>query len=114
AEGLVRVSDAATFSAWLEQSEASIPGFGDMRMAVDSPSAQEDMGIPGAEHVLGTNVQTLGIDEPDMLKTDGEHIFYSSTSWRVFPMPIIRDIIDQPTDSVDDERLLPPELYQPT
>lgn len=30
-----------------------------------------------AERVSGTNVQVLSIDEPDIVKTDGENIFYS-------------------------------------
>lgn len=32
---------------------------------------------PTANRVSGTNVQVLAIDEPDIVKTDGTHIFYS-------------------------------------
>ena len=34
-----------------------------------------------ADRVSGTNVQVLGIDEPDIVKTDGSSIFFSHQSW---------------------------------
>jgi uncharacterized secreted protein with C-terminal beta-propeller domain len=33
------------------------------------------------ERVSGTNVQVTGIDEPDILKTDGKEIYFSSTAY---------------------------------
>ncbi|MEM5773192.1 MAG: beta-propeller domain-containing protein [Candidatus Aenigmatarchaeota archaeon] len=42
------------------------------------PLAEE---IP--ERVSTTNVQVAGIDEPDMVKTDGKNIYFSSQSYRI-------------------------------
>jgi len=39
-----------------------------------------------AERVSETNVQVTGIDEPDIVKTDGENIFVSSEGYFFYPM----------------------------
>ncbi len=40
----------------------------------------------GVERVSVTNVQFIGIDEPDIVKTDGRSIYYSQeTLWKKFP-----------------------------
>lgn len=44
----------------------------------DSASSGEDVGDGGAnDRVSGTNVQERGIDEPDVLKTNGQVVFYA-------------------------------------
>ncbi|MEA3248726.1 MAG: beta-propeller domain-containing protein [Patescibacteria group bacterium] len=65
-------------------------------MDMAAPSAiglgmKEDSEIGGAgvERFSETNVQVMGIDEPDILKTDGEEIYYSPQSGYYFPMPRI-------------------------
>lgn len=58
---------------------------------------QPAMGVPEfggggakAERVSETNVQVTGIDEPDIVKTDGKEIYYSQAGYyRYFPIPII-------------------------
>ncbi len=37
----------------------------------------------------GTNVQVAGIDEPDIVKTDGQSIFFSSENFYYYPRPIM-------------------------
>lgn len=38
----------------------------------------EETGAPSVDRVSETNVQVAGIDEPDVVKTDGQEIYYSS------------------------------------
>src|SRR3989304_6941822 len=49
-------------------------------------------GIP--ERVSETNVQVKGIDEPDILKTDGKSLFYSSEN-QYYPQPLRAIEMDQ-------------------
>jgi inhibitor of cysteine peptidase len=55
---------------------------GEMEMIVDDVMAFDlgevaGMGSVQTDRVSGTNVQVVGIDEPDVLKTDGQEIYYS-------------------------------------
>ncbi len=44
------------------------------------------------ERVSGTNVQVLGIDEPDIIKTNGAAIFFSPNwTWRSRPTPLLKE-----------------------
>ena len=47
-----------------------------MAAALATPSAQ----TPSTPSYTGTNVQVQGVDEPDIVKTDGTHLFVSTTS----------------------------------
>lgn len=70
-------------------------GFGSSNMRVIAPNvgmALDSKTIPTAEgvapeRVSETNVQVKGIDEPDILKTDGEDLFYSSEN-AYYPRPL--------------------------
>lgn len=53
------------------------PGFEGGGMLPPSPA------IPG--RVSETNIQVAGIDEPDILKTNGKEIYYSSESYQYYP-----------------------------
>ena len=46
-----------------------------------------DIGSP--QRISETNVQVKGIDEPDILKSDGENIYYSISFAGYYPMPAI-------------------------
>lgn len=49
-----------------------------------SPAVSESKNA--AERVSGTNTQVLGIDEPDIVKTDGKEIYLSRTGFFALPM----------------------------
>jgi len=88
------------FSTWIAAADAksqygSVNTFAargvmveEMAMDMAMPTAAQDgmsekelgMGGAGAERVSETNVQVAGIDEPDILKTDGQEIYYSPQS----------------------------------
>jgi len=62
-------------------------------------------GDGGSDSRVGTtNVQVEGVDEPDLVKTDGEHFYYSPES-RVVPMPVARG----PEPAVDERVIDEPE-----
>jgi inhibitor of cysteine peptidase len=66
-------------------------------------SAPAAVGGAAPDRVSGTNVQVAGIDEPDILKTDGNKIYFSGTSFRVVPfprsLPLIESIAPYPSYS---------------
>ncbi|MFA5136387.1 MAG: beta-propeller domain-containing protein [Patescibacteria group bacterium] len=80
------------------------------------------MGSDVAERVSQTNVQVLGIDEPDVIKTDGTNLFYS-TPYVYYrsgnPVPLMEKQSANPADVADmtvrsDEvpsvgRIMPPD-----
>ncbi len=51
-----------------------------------SQKASDGLGGGEPERVSETNVQVAGIDEPDIVKTDGEDIFFSSPQPEIVPM----------------------------
>lgn len=77
-------------------------------VSLNAPMAAgaESDGQSTAGRVSETNVQVAGIDEPDIVKTDGENIFVSLESrwygWRE-PMPMI---------AIENDMVIPPQ-YQP-
>ncbi|MDP1845176.1 MAG: beta-propeller domain-containing protein [Candidatus Moranbacteria bacterium] len=54
-----------------------------------SQKTADGRGGGGPERVSETNVQVAGIDEPDIVKTDGKEIYYSSPRSGI--MPLMRD-----------------------
>lgn len=91
-------ADAADFQEWLEKAGVTEVGYGTMRRnvmveAVAAPTMGMDLGLDSAtaiglgagekafdgepERYSETNVQVAGIDEPDIVKTDGKEIYYS-------------------------------------
>lgn len=61
---------------------------------------------PSPDRISETNVQVSGIDEPDILKTDGVNVFFANTFGGVYPMPFIDRGI-----SVEEDRLIPNPTY---
>ncbi len=107
---LARFTDANEFSEWLVDADAKAEQYGysggvvrgmpmfeaDMGLELSAPTgmglgAADEAGTGGAgvERYSETNVQVVGIDEPDILKTDGEELYYSPQSGYYFPMPLL-------------------------
>jgi len=94
-ENIKKFASEEEFKAYLEESSVEYYteelGFGGGRMpmieegfALEAPAkGMEEQGVP--ERVSETNVQVAGIDEPDIVKTDGKEIYFSpgrSYYWR--------------------------------
>jgi len=96
-----KFSSEEDFKAYLQEAQL---GYGDFLGGADRvPSWTEvqpgEIAIPSAlketgdgmggggepERVSTTNVQVLGIDEPDIVKTDGKEIYFSSTGYYLEP-----------------------------
>jgi len=101
--GVAKFADAAEFKDWLAKAGAASDNFGAgmMRSGMMAESASvpmmaapsvgglgmdsgADFGLKAGEASVGdpgryseTNVQVAGIDEPDIVKTDGKEIYYS-------------------------------------
>jgi len=92
------------FKNYLTESEDFYGGWGVFGvrggMAFDTAMAEPTMAPQAkeasAERVSETNVQVLGIDEPDIVKTNGKEIFYSNSYnyWYAEPMDFVaRDMV---------------------
>lgn len=70
--------------------------------------APEAMG--GADRVSETNVQVVGIDEPDIVKTDGEDIYFSnySSNYNYRPMLDGREMMPMYKSEIDVLKAWPP------
>lgn len=106
------------FKEYLKAGEAEADGGNLMmrgRMSADvfeevgmaAPQAMKDtmaQGSEGGERVSDTNVQVAGIDEPDILKTDGKSLFFSGRQhvFRSVPEPMIEPMM------VDEETVVAP------
>lgn len=112
--GFVKFKSEDEFNKYLSQASQGYFGMGTLgdtreTMALEAPmpSASKDINVGGAttpDRVSETNVQVSGIDEPDILKTDGKEIYYSPTSM-YYAKPIImeREI---------GGGIMPPDYYQ--
>src|SRR4030043_1684152 len=109
-----KFSSEAEFKEYLSKSTSSSNYFG-------SFSAQRNIGLPLSEgfgesvvpggtlktdmpavpeRVSETNVQVYGIDEPDIVKTDGVNIYFSNTFGRTYPLNVIDMGISQEEDGM--------------
>lgn len=75
--------DADDFTSYIHNSEAERnesrvqEGFANQKGLVESPALPTVGTADTANRIIGTNVQVAGIDEPDIVKTDGEQIYVS-------------------------------------
>ena len=86
---------------------------GGLKTAMPPVSLMEGIGGGGEapERVSETTVQVQGIDEPDIVKTDGKEIYFSrSSSWRFWEGPIIqeRSIYPEPQAKTSIIKAFPP------
>lgn len=107
------------FKDYLAKAETQVgSSFGGIAMMDTTFQALEmtpsmDAAIEGAPRVSETNVQVAGIDEPDIVKTDGASIFLSSqfgniSPTRGIPLPLIE------TDIISEQFLPPPTSTRST
>lgn len=61
------------------------------------------------KRVSETNVQVGGIDEPDVVKTDGTNIYFSSQNFVYFDTPVKPLVLDRGTESI----AVPPIYQEP-
>lgn len=103
-EGVEKFSSEEDFKVYLQEAELGyLGGWGGMAMdggmARPVPLALQELEfeVKGAlpERVSETTVQVLGIDEPDIVKTDGKEIYFSSGKsyyqtrfWEIVPPKI--------------------------
>ncbi|MDP3963307.1 MAG: beta-propeller domain-containing protein [bacterium] len=118
--GLKKFASEEEFSAYL--SDAAENAFGLLGGSFLSGSAAIDPGVPavptmtgmneiadgiggggGASRVSQTNVQVRGIDEPDIVKTDGKHIYYARLANHFgYPRPLFFQADPQSAPSFSD------------
>lgn len=79
-EGIDKFTSEQEFKSYLEEAQLSAGTYMGVEMPSVSPEVQIEAEGKGAapERVSGTTVQVPGIDEPDIVKTDGEQIYLSS------------------------------------
>lgn len=109
---LSRFESEADFKAFIQrgQESAQFYGFGGIATGALEATAQ-DLAAPGfspgakneqgAGRVSETNVQVRGIDEPDIVKTDGKNIYLSSQFYNIY--------FSQSAGIVEDRAILPPQ-----
>ncbi|MBU4331621.1 beta-propeller domain-containing protein [Patescibacteria group bacterium] len=124
-EGLKLFSSEQEFKEYVQASELAYSGGfawgGGMRsemMAIDmeageaamapaasfSDNAQKNL-VSTPDRVSETNVQVLGIDEPDIVKTDGNQIYFSKEQVYGWREPMMMEIME-------DRKIMPPSESQ--
>lgn len=103
---LKRFANAEEFQAYVSENSQDMGGFfgvGVMEQTLAAPRAavtniagnmaQDKMeSAPSApDRFSTTNVQVQGIDEPDIVKTNGREIFLSTLQWWYSPLPFLRE-----------------------
>ncbi len=58
-------------------------------------STRENASLTTPQRVSETTVQIAGVDEPDIVKTDGKNIYYSKANWFSIMEPMVRAIEDR-------------------
>ncbi len=69
---------------------AGVVGMAAPTMAVAEQAADTDTKSAAPTRVSETTVQVAGIDEPDIVKTDGQNIYVSKQGWYGGSMPMVR------------------------
>lgn len=98
----------------------SLFGFGGFATgaARDLALPETNLGAPvaldEAKRVSQTNVQVAGLDEPDIVKTDGKNIYFSSQNYAVYSRPV-EPLPVQEKFGLDSSLLppVPPDFYSP-
>ena len=94
--GYKKAGSEATFKKYLAENNNFNRGIRTQALGMDQAekSVSNSLATPSSapQRVSETTVQIAGVDEPDIVKTDGENIFYSRNSWYGRPiMPMVRN-----------------------
>jgi len=84
--------NAGYFGFGALEDRATLPTFGsslDLN-AIGAP-AMEKQTADTVDRYSQTNVQVEGIDEPDIVKTDGKNIYFSGSGYLGTPVPLLRE-----------------------
>jgi inhibitor of cysteine peptidase len=95
--GVANFMSAADFEAYLQSNSEYTGGYYNTPSAGVGAGLAESAPMPtsankdiyasvqdGSDRVSGTNVQVIGIDEPDIVKTDGMNIFFSREDYSYY------------------------------
>ena len=72
--------------------EVAVDALADRAVGLGSPSSMPLKSAP--ERISQTNVQVVDIDEPDVVKTDGQEIYLSDDSYYYYGVPEIRPLLE--------------------
>ncbi len=116
----IKFKSESEFKEYLTKSQTlSNYGFGGVALRQMNPTLEESAndtkatapaptaGAPAPDRVSGTNVQVAGIDEPDILKTNGKEIYLSLENYYFYGRPMPMD------SSIDRPGIAMPEIYPP-
>ena len=104
--GFVAFESAEDFFSYIEKSDGLSYGGGAVRTlafptadvftegSTAAPLSKDGAGAIAPDRVSETNVQVVGIDEPDIVKTDGTHIYYSSQLLHSFSLLLKDSVTD--------------------
>jgi uncharacterized secreted protein with C-terminal beta-propeller domain len=101
------IAESQTSSAYLGLPALQTNGSPELMRTFDANQKLESASGGGAERVSQTNVQVKGIDEPDIVKTDGKNIYFSKESY-LFNEPML----DRPFSIGIESRIIPPPQQQ--
>ena len=82
---------------------------GDLRVGQPVPESAGEDGGSSPNRIAGSNVQVAGLDEPDIVKTDGGHFYYSPAR-NYYPVPIEPRPIQPPVEPpARGDAVMPPD-----
>ncbi len=88
-------------------SDISRPAMGEIALDNSQGLGSAPSASPEANRISETNVQVVGIDEPDIVKTDGKNIFFSQENNGIMPYYDAAQIAPMPT-----AKIMPPRQSQ--
>ncbi|MFC1662632.1 beta-propeller domain-containing protein [Patescibacteria group bacterium] len=111
---VAKFTSASEFKQYLQSAKSVTSDFGFSATTLQRDFAVEDIGstvglgaseitaTPDVDRVSDTNVQVVGIDEPDIVKTDGNNLYisqegrYYGTSFEISPLRLTEDVLPPP------------------
>lgn len=88
----------------IEESIDTSANFGLDEVGATTGLGSAEKTAPQIDRVSETNVQVVGIDEPDIIKTNGTEIFYSS--WFNSPRPIEAPVMEPMDDDIEEDIMI--------